>query len=130
MQISRKTALWVFISVSILIGAIFAISMLTLRRGFSILEEKMVRKNISRATEAFSERVKQIEIQVTDWSVWDDTYNFMEDRNQAFISSAFNDTMPDSLRLDAMLFLNSPAHRLYAEFQRIIRSALKLRRDF
>ena len=107
MQISRKTALWVFISVSILIGAIFAISMLTLQRGFSILEEKMVRKNISRATEAFSERIKQIEVQLTDWAIWDDTYNFMEDRNQAFISSAFNDTMPDSLRLDAMLFLDS-----------------------
>ncbi|HMM60371.1 MAG TPA: hypothetical protein PLK28_11570 [Candidatus Rifleibacterium sp.] len=60
MQISKKTALWIFFSVSILIGAIFAISMLTLRHGFSLLEDKMIRKNIARATEAFSERIRQI----------------------------------------------------------------------
>ena len=114
MQISKKTALWIFFSVSILIGAIFLISMLTLRHGFMILEERQVQKNIARARDTFSERVRQIEIQVTDWAVWDDTYNFMEDRSQSFINSAFNDTMPDSLRLEVT--------GVFREFSRLIES--------
>lgn len=130
MQISRKTALWIFFSVSILIGAIFVISMLTLQHGFSILEERMVRKNISRATETFAERIRQIEIQTTDWSVWDDTYNFMKDHNQAFISSAFNDTMPDSLRLDAMLFLDSTGAPLICRISKDYQERFKTSEDF
>ncbi len=130
MQISRKTALWILFSVSILIGAIFAISMLTLQHGFSILEEKMVRKNIARATEAFYERIRQIEIQTTDWSVWDDTYKFMEDRNQAFITSAFNDTMPDSLRLDAMLFLGSDGEPIVCKISREYQENFKTPEEF
>ena len=104
--------------------------MLTLRHGFAILEERMVQKNISRVTETFSERIKQIEIQATDWSVWDDTYNFMEDRNQAFINSAFNDSMPDSLRLDAMLFLNSAGETLVCRISKDYQERFKTSEDF
>lgn len=104
--------------------------MLTLRHGFSILEEKMVRKNIARATEAFSERIRQIEIQTTDWAVWDDTYNFMKDRNPAFINSAFNDTIPDSLRLDAMLFLNAAGEPIVCRISKDYQERFKASEDF
>ncbi|HOI91139.1 MAG TPA: CHASE4 domain-containing protein [Candidatus Rifleibacterium sp.] len=69
-------------------------------------------------------------MQTTDWAIWDDTYNFMKDRNPAFINSAFNDTIPDSLRLDAMLFLNAAGEPIVCRISKDYQERFKASEDF
>ncbi|HMM60370.1 MAG TPA: CHASE4 domain-containing protein, partial [Candidatus Rifleibacterium sp.] len=54
----------------------------------------------------------------------------MKDRNPAFINSAFNDTIPDSLRLDAMLFLNAAGEPIVCRISKDYQERFKASEDF
>ena len=45
------------------------------------LEEEEVTRNVERARDALSSAGEQLDIKLSDWSIWDDTYTFIEDSN-------------------------------------------------
>lgn len=77
---------------------------------FLELEQHQAMADLQRGTEALQNEVRFVSDYVSDWSGWDDTYRFVEDRNPEFVESnlatdVFRETSFDFLsmvRLDGV----------------------------
>lgn len=58
--------------------------------------------------------LKDIDIAVHDWSAWDDTYNFVEDSNPAFIESNLNKTTFKNLQINVLIIADNAGNLVYA----------------
>jgi signal transduction histidine kinase/CheY-like chemotaxis protein len=56
---------------------------------FKKLEIHEAEKNMSRVLEILGSDIKDIDSMVYDWAAWDDTYNYLKDRNQAYVDANY-----------------------------------------
>jgi sensor domain CHASE-containing protein len=54
---------------------------------FAKLEENDTRRNVERTLSALSGELTFLGAMTQDWAVWDDTYTFIEDANQEYVSA-------------------------------------------
>ena len=78
---------------------------------FEALEQKEVKKNVMRVQDAFDQKVAELHGKSTDWSSWDDSYQFMIDRNQAYITSNLDVV---NMKVDAIIFVGDNAKIFHA----------------
>lgn len=64
---------------------------LVVQRTFEDLEEVEARRNLDRVVEAVSKEAEHLAGLCRDWSVWDDTYRFVQDSNADFLKSNLNE---------------------------------------
>jgi len=73
--------------------------------GFAKLEKNDTCLNVERALNALNDDLNNLEATTRDWAVWDDTYYFIRDRNQAYIDSTLADMSFINNRVNSMLFV-------------------------
>lgn len=110
----KRTIVAITLGVALLIGSIYFVSRFTVMSGFRTLEEKFLKKNIARSQEALADRLNNLVVKLSDWAVWDDSYAFIEDKNEAYIKSNLTSIALDTLKIDAMAFFNSNEKLIYA----------------
>lgn len=71
---------------------------------FEGLEQREVKKDVARVEEALEQRVGDLHATAKAWSNWDESYQFMQDRNPAFIHANFDLV---NLKVDTILFVDS-----------------------
>lgn len=71
------------------------------------LEADNVKKDTSRGVDALNNKVDQLAIKTPDWSSWDDTYQFINDHNKAYIISNIQSQGLQNLEINFMLFFDS-----------------------
>ena len=69
------------------------------------LEEKNVGKNIERAVNAIEQQELILAATTKDWAAWDDTYEFVQDRNQEYLKSNIYEDVFVNLNLNPELFM-------------------------
>jgi hypothetical protein len=77
------------------------------------LEKKSSQDKIQQVIKAFDREISFLGTKLTDWSNWDDTYNFIEDANQAYIDSNLLDDSLNNLRINYMFFFNQNNQLVY-----------------
>ena len=82
------------------------ISLTILLTSFEKIENDRVEQNIGRVKNALEEKTKALNLFNLDWSVWDDTYEFIEDRNEDYIKSNLVDTTFINRKINIMVFVN------------------------
>jgi sensor domain CHASE-containing protein/HPt (histidine-containing phosphotransfer) domain-containing protein len=106
MKLRGKTLLIVSSTLIILLVILYSVSEEVLMNGFSKVELVNVEKDIKRIRDAYSEKINNLSIKAADWAKWDDTYKFVQDGNQDYISSNLTDQSLEDLNLNIMLFVN------------------------
>lgn len=105
MSIRAKTTIAFFVLSVIAIGlSIWAISA-QLMSGFKTIELDRANENQSQVKEAFRREITNTETKVSDWSQWDDTYEFVTEPNQEYITSNLNDESLIRLKINGILFI-------------------------
>ena len=66
------------------------------------LEEKNIADNIERAVNAIEQQESSIASITKDWAAWNDTYEFVQDRNQKYLDSNIYEDVFVNLNLDVM----------------------------
>jgi len=74
---------------------------------FQEVETQSVDRSIRRAVNAFSHEFDSLRKLSYDWSMWNDTYTFVEDRNQAYIDANLQDIAFQGIGINIMMFYNS-----------------------
>ncbi|PKN08295.1 MAG: hypothetical protein CVU73_07515 [Deltaproteobacteria bacterium HGW-Deltaproteobacteria-8] len=74
---------------------------------FLILEQAQTRRNVERAKNAVNDELQKLDELLVDWAVWDDTVLFMHGKDKSYASSNLNDRTLASLRLSAIVFLDT-----------------------
>ncbi len=74
---------------------------------FAQLERHEVTENLDRCTSALQRELKHLDIFCRDWSAWDDTYDFIDSGNPAFIKANLLDLTFTDNRLNLIFFVNT-----------------------
>jgi two-component sensor histidine kinase/sensor domain CHASE-containing protein len=93
-----------------LIGMIFIIylsSHFIIMDSFDKLEEKEARENAIRLENIMSSEIQSLENKAADWSVWDETYEFVQSNDTQYVEKYLMDETFFNQRLDFMLFYNA-----------------------
>jgi len=65
----------------------YALQHIVILPKFSSLELNQAKKDVSRVTDAIRREIHHVAQMASDWAQWDDTYHFVQDRNEAYIKS-------------------------------------------
>jgi len=78
---------------------------------FYALEQEETLEDMDRAAHAIQREIQHLGASATDWSVWDDTYRFVQDRNEAYREANLNAQAINSLKAN-FLYLFDTDHQL------------------
>jgi len=103
----KSPLIWAIGCVALAVAGIFyAAIAFVINPAFDKVERQRATLNASRAADALSSRIDILQFKVTDWASWDDTYNFVENHNAAFIKSNLQNNSLTNLGINYMLFYN------------------------
>ncbi|MCB0167384.1 MAG: hypothetical protein KDI79_24355 [Anaerolineae bacterium] len=111
MTLRNKTLIIISVTLVGLVMLLYFIAQTILLESFATLEAEDVNQNVERAATALHDQLVILDSTAGDWAPWDDTYNFVQGKNEAFIEENLMDATLTNLRLNFMLFFNS-AHQL------------------
>jgi len=101
----RTATIGIVFSIFILLFALlYAVTHHNILSSFRILEEKQVAESLGRAENALANELRGLDAVCEDWAAWDDTYDFMRQPTDAYISSNITGQALSNLHLDLILY--------------------------
>ncbi len=107
MRISTKIKLLTICSVALFAGLDYIIQRTVVFPSFVKLDYEHAMTDVDRVVGAIDREIHHLSLFVADWSVWDDTYEFIANRNEEYIDSNLGDTTFVDDRLNAMYYLDA-----------------------
>lgn len=98
-----------------LMVALYASSSAILLGGFAQVEEQDTQENVRRALDALSEDLVMLGTTTGDYAAWDDTYAFIGDANEDYITANLVDSTFTTLKLNLMLFVHSSGQTVFGK---------------
>ena len=115
MTLRVKTLIIIGAMLISLIAILYAVSQSIMLGSFRELEKEDTSKNVERALGALSDDISSLVTMTRDWATWDDTYNFIENANTAYIEANPTDETIKGLRVNVMLFINSSGQIVFSK---------------
>lgn len=113
MTLRKKTLFLISLTLIGLMVALYITSSTIFLSSFAELEKQHVYKNVEQARRALSNALANLNFKAADWAVWDDTYHFIEDANDAYVKSNLVPSAFTELRLNLMLFIHSSGRIIF-----------------
>lgn len=112
-SIKKKIVLSMIVSTIFFIIVTYIISYGFIVNNYISLERSKVETNIVRIDNAFNNNLRQLGIKISDWSIWDDTYVFIKNKNKAYIESNLANTTLTNMDIHSMIFLDNNGDLVY-----------------
>lgn len=106
MRLRAKVCLIVSTTIVVFLGFSFWTIYEKLEREFTAAQREDAVSQIGTSSSIIDRDIQSFSIKLTDWAQWDDSYEFMESRDQAYIDSNLNDESLQSLGVQLILFLD------------------------
>lgn len=90
----------------VLTATIYFVSNFVILDSYTKIESSLVEKNIIRVEGALKNYSTALNIKLRDWAQWDDTYAFVQDKNEEYKDSNLRTTTLINLEINLILFLN------------------------
>jgi sensor domain CHASE-containing protein/nitrogen-specific signal transduction histidine kinase len=119
MSLRRKNFIAIISTLIGLVIVLFGISQFIILRQFDEQQQEAVHLNMDRALIALNRELDNLSSIDSDWAYWDDTYEFAQDRNQAYIDSNLTDDTLDNLDLDFMVFVDLQGKIIFSKLREI-----------
>ncbi len=110
-----KLTLLVALTVILLVIFLYIPLQFILLQRFIDLEQAAVVTNLNRTNEAVTNQLSQIVKTSRDYSVWDDTYDFVETRDQAYIADNLADAIFINNQLNFILILDAQGEIVFSK---------------
>src|SRR3972149_1994865 len=101
------------ISLSALIVTMLIASRLILLDSFLEIEQSNMRQNVEQVLNALNGEVKHIDTINSDYSAWDDSYQFIQDGNRTYLNENLPDSVLSTLRLNVIIFIRNNGDIVY-----------------
>jgi sensor domain CHASE-containing protein len=115
MQLRKKTLLIIGAALISLIMVLYATASSILLHDFHNLEAQYVRQDVARALDALDEDLSSLNTSAQDYAEWDDTYSFVNTRDENFVKSNFVDSTFVYLRLNLLVLLDSSGNTIFSK---------------
>jgi len=113
MKLRRKTLSIVGITIAGLTSILYAVSSSILLSSLLKAEEQEARQVVKGVLSVFGQTADDFNSRFADWSAWDDTYAFIQNRNTEFIASNLVPEGLANLRVNIALFVNTSGKIVY-----------------
>lgn len=107
MDVRKKVLLGIAGTLSLFILILFFGARSIIIGKFDRLESESMRVDVDRGMRALQKEIESLDKTVNDWAAWDDTYAFIEDHNEAYVSANINDETFRKLQINFLLYLNA-----------------------
>ena len=99
----RKKVMLILVGVIALYSVVqYAIERLVILPSFTNLQQTEAKKDIERCINTIHNQINSLGDLSADWSVWDDTYKFVQDNNPDYIESNLNETTFTAAKLNLL----------------------------
>jgi len=115
LKLRAKTSLIIIATLIISFTVFFLLTWNIYSGSIKKIEELTAHRNVERALNAFSQEVMTLSTLVEDWSVWDDSYEFIEDGNSEYIKSNLVDVSFVTNRLNIMVYINRSGQIIFGK---------------
>jgi sensor domain CHASE-containing protein len=115
MTLRKKTLILTGLTVGSLILILYAISRGVLLNNYEKLEEQSGRRNVARVADALNAELSNLDDIAGDWSVWDDTYAFVQGNHDTYIQSNLVDQVFENLRVNLTLFIDDAGQVVFGK---------------
>ncbi len=112
MNLRQKTLLLIGLTLTGLVGVLYASLSTIFGSSFAELEQRNAHKNIRRVQEALFDELQTLRVTAADYAEWDDTYAFMKDVKGNYVQANLLDENFVRLRLNFFLLFNSRDERV------------------
>ncbi|MBI5000985.1 MAG: hypothetical protein HZB92_05605 [Euryarchaeota archaeon] len=113
MKLRKKTLVALGSALIIFIVILCGASNTIILNGFSEVEKRDTEMNVNRVVDALSNEIERINRSCADWAFWDDSYQFVEDGNLAYINSNLLGPSLVNLKINIMLLANASNQIVY-----------------
>ena len=115
MSLRSKTLIVLSFVVILYVILDYAIQQLVIFPSYISLENAEAKKDIERCVEALQREIYHLKKLNDDWSAWDDTYRFVEDRNNEYIVSNLGISTLKNNKLNLIYFCNTAGKVVWGE---------------
>jgi PAS domain S-box-containing protein len=113
-DISKKVLIITLLIFAVLTAA-FTLTHNMQLSNFLELEQEDTLKNVERVQNAVSTEQGYLDYIVQDWACWNDTYQFIDDKNPKYINVNLQNQTLAGIKVDMMLFVNDSGSLVYAK---------------
>ena len=82
---------------------------------FLELEQQDTLKNVERVQNAIATEQGYLDYIVQDWACWDETYQFVEDKNEQFVNINLQNQTLAGINVNVMIFVNNSGEVVYVK---------------
>ncbi|MBF0611447.1 MAG: HAMP domain-containing protein [Magnetococcales bacterium] len=116
MKLRVKITLVILFIIGIYAVLDFAIQRLIILPSFLELERETARQNLLRSREAIQNELEHLKLFTADWSMWDDTYRFVQDKNQEYIDGNLQANTFQMSKLNLLFFYNETGNLVWGKY--------------
>jgi len=113
MSLRKKTLIITVLAIGSLVCVLYFLSRLIVLNSYVKLEEQEVHRNVERVLNALHDDLTNLHHTTNDWSAWDDSYDFIHNRNKHYEEANLVDSTFTRLRLNLILFINITRDIIY-----------------
>lgn len=113
MPLRLKTFLITFCMLAALSVVLFLALNFIVMSGFDKIEQDYITRDLLWIDSEIRERVKVLSSTLSDWAIWDDTYQFIKDLNEQYITSNISLSSFKNINVNLMLFYDSAGNLKY-----------------
>jgi len=107
MSITKKVSLILAAAIGVYATLDYAVQYHVVLPSFVSLERDEARKDMQRCVEAINREAHHLDMLCVDWSAWDDTCQFVQDRNEKYRESNLNKETFKSNQVNVLLIFDS-----------------------
>jgi PAS domain S-box-containing protein len=113
LKLQDKTILTVVVVVGLCSVALYIISSIFLTRSYERLENDDTQRDLSRVSNAINDRLVALGNTTLDWAVWDESYNFVLNRDNKYIESNLSDDSFANAGFDLMAYYDNSSQLIF-----------------
>jgi len=113
LKLRIKTLVYTGLTLLFIVVMTSVFSSMAIRSGLTKVEDDMMMKNAKRLKESFKFEQEKLQTTVNDWSHWDETYKFADDKDPAYATTNLDDQAVANLGVSAMVFIDTSGKIAY-----------------
>ena len=113
MNLRQRTLLAVAATLAGLMAGAYLISSSVILRNYEDLERAETALSVARVNDELDYQLREMHANSSDWSNWDDTYQFMHDRHSRYLGSNYTPVTFANLDLRTVILLDMSGRIVY-----------------
>ena len=115
MQIRTALPIIILLLLLAVAGGLIASMQLVMLPGLERMEANYAYTNLERGVNAIENDAENLQAMVNDWASWDDSYQFIADRNEGYLNSNMVDDTFVTIRLNFIIYFDTDGNIVFGK---------------